>query len=211
MGALVKICGITNLPDALVSAEAGAHALGFNFFARSPRYIPPEAAAEIASALPAGVRKVGVFVNATPAEVDSIRASVGLDVVQLHGSEDPSDFLGHVPLWRAVRVEAGFQPRQIPAWPVEAILLDGPAGALYGGAGIPFDWLSARALPMPVIIAGGLDAENVAEALRLAQPWGVDACSRLESSPGIKDHRKIHAFLDAVRAAERDSFSSSRT
>ncbi|MCU0226190.1 MAG: phosphoribosylanthranilate isomerase [Bryobacterales bacterium] len=202
MPTLVKICGITNLPDALVSVEAGADALGFNFFADSPRYVRPEVAAEIVRALPPTVRTVGVFVNASPAEVDVIRAQVGLDVVQLHGSENPAHYQGPATLWRAVRVEAGFQPSHLPHWPVEAVLLDGPAGALYGGAGIPFDWQAARALPMPVIIAGGLHPLNVADALRQAQPWGVDACSRLESSPGIKDHMRIRAFLDAVRAAE---------
>lgn len=199
MNVLVKICGITTIDDALVSVEAGASALGFNFYPRSPRYVAPEAAARIALELPATVRKVGVFVNATPSEIAAIREQVGLDVVQLHGNEDPSAYAGLAPLWRAVRVETGFDPRTIPAWPVEAILLDGPAGALYGGAGLPFDWNAARSLSVPVVVAGGLDAENVADAIRLAQPWGVDACSRLESAPGIKDHRKIYAFLDAVR------------
>lgn len=201
MSVLVKICGITNLEDALASAEAGAGAVGFNFYGRSPRYVQPEVAATIARMLPASVRKVGVFVNASPTDVDAIRSEVGLDVVQLHGAEDPAAYLALAPLWRAVRVEEGFAPQQIPEWPVEAILLDGPAGALYGGAGIPFDWKAARALPVPVVLAGGLDASNVAEALRLAQPWGVDACSRLETAPGIKDHKKIRAFLQAVRSA----------
>ncbi|MCW5963429.1 MAG: phosphoribosylanthranilate isomerase [Bryobacterales bacterium] len=201
MSVLVKICGITKLEDALASVEAGAGAVGFNFYGKSPRYVTPALAARIARALPASVRKVGVFVNATPAEVEAIRGEVGLDVVQLHGAEDPAAYLALAPLWRAVRVDGGFVPQEIPEWPVEAILLDGPAGTLYGGAGIPFDWKAARVLPMPVVVAGGLDPTNVAEALRLAQPWGVDACSRLETAPGIKDHKKIRAFLDAVRSA----------
>jgi len=205
MGILTKICGITTLGDALVSVAAGAGALGFNFYPKSPRYIPPETASRITRELPPTVRKVGVFVNASPAEVAAIRALAGLDVVQLHGDENPADYFALAPLWRAVRVEAGFSPRRIPHWPVEAVLLDGPAGSMYGGTGIPFDWNEARCMPMPVVLAGGLDAENVAEAIRLAQPWGVDACSRLETSPGIKDHKKIEAFLDAVRSATEDS------
>lgn len=198
MQLLVKICGITSLADAKASVDAGATALGFNFYSKSPRFIAPEVAASIVSSLPASVRKVGVFVNASPQDVSAIRALAGLDVVQLHGTEDPSRYLSEAPLWRAVRVEAGFEPSQIPEWPVEAILLDGPAGSLYGGAGVAFDWTAARNLAIPVVVAGGLGPDNVAEAVRIARPWGVDACSRLESSPGIKDHGKIRAFMDAV-------------
>lgn len=202
MSVFVKICGITSREDALASVEAGVSALGFNFYARSPRYIEPEAAARIIEALPASVRKIGVFVNTSPEEVTSIRSLAGLDVVQLHGDEDPAVYTASGPLWRALRVDAQFDPAAIPAWPVEALLLDGPAGSLYGGAGITFDWKAARALPMRVVLAGGLSVENVAEAIAMARPWGVDACSGLETAPGIKDHKKIRAFLDAVRAAE---------
>ncbi|MCC7342434.1 MAG: phosphoribosylanthranilate isomerase [Bryobacterales bacterium] len=201
MPVLVKICGITRLEDALASVEAGADALGFNFFPASPRYVSPEVAGQIVSALPAGIRKVGVFVNPEPEAVARIRKTVGLDTVQLHGDEDPALFTGVDPLWRALRVDAAFRADAIPPWPVEAILLDGPAGVLYGGAGLPFDWAAARGIGCRIVIAGGLDAQNVAEAIRLAQPWGVDSCSRLESAPGIKDHGRIHAFVKAVRDA----------
>lgn len=202
MPVLVKICGITRLEDALASVEAGADALGFNFFPASPRYITPDAAALIASALPFQIRKVGVFVNATPEAVAGIRRTVGLDTVQLHGDEDPSDFAVGGTLWRALRVDAAFRAEALPQWRVEAILLDGPAGALYGGAGHPFDWEAARGIARRIVIAGGLDHQNVAEAIRLAQPWGVDSCSRLESAPGIKDHGRIRAFVKAVRDAD---------
>lgn len=201
MPVLVKICGITRLDDALASVEAGTDALGFNFFAKSPRYIAPEAAAEIIAALPAGIRTVGVFVNAPPGEVAAVRRAVGLDTVQLHGEEDPALYTAETALWRAMRVDATFRAEALPQWPVEAILLDGPAGTLYGGAGIPFDWESARGLAQRIVIAGGLDASNVAEAIRQARPWGVDSCSRLESAPGIKDHGRIRAFVKAVRDA----------
>ncbi len=201
MPVLVKICGITRLEDALASVEAGADALGFNFFPASPRYVSPEVAGRIVSVLPAGIRKVGVFVNPEPEAVARIRKTVGLDTVQLHGDEDPVLFTGVDPLWRALRVDAGFRADALPSWPVEAILLDGPAGVLYGGAGLPFDWAAARGIGCRIVIAGGLDAQNVAEAIRLAQPWGVDSCSRLESAPGIKDHGRIRAFVKAVRDA----------
>lgn len=203
MSVLIKVCGITTLDDALVSVDAGADALGFNFFPKSPRYLAPEAAAEIVAALPATVRTVGVFVNESPERVAAIAALVGLATVQLHGDEDPAHYSGNALLWRALRVDGPFRPAEIPAWPVEALLLDGPAGTLYGGAGIPFDWTAARGLPYRIVIAGGLDATNVAQAIQLAHPWGVDACSRLESGPGIKDHGRIRAFVKAVREAEQ--------
>lgn len=200
MPVLVKICGITNLRDALASVEAGAGALGFNFYPLSPRYVTPEAAAKIAAALPAAIRKVGVFVNSPPETVAGILQTVGLDTVQLHGDEDPAlyaDAAG-TPLWRALRVDAAFRA-EAPRWPVEALLLDGPAGTLYGGAGIPFDWAAVRGMAPRIVIAGGLDASNVGEAIAQARPWGVDSCSRLESAPGIKDHKKIRAFVKAAR------------
>lgn len=203
MSVLVKVCGITTLEDALVSIEAGADALGFNFFPKSPRYLAPEAAAEITAALPATVRTVGVFVNESPQRVAAIRDLVGLNTVQLHGEEVPSRYTGTALLWRALRVDGPFHVEEIPDWPVEALLLDGPAGTLYGGAGIPFDWTAARGLPYRIVVAGGLDATNVAQAIQLARPWGVDACSRLESGPGIKDHGRIRAFVKAVREAEQ--------
>jgi phosphoribosylanthranilate isomerase len=202
MSVLAKICGITTLEDAYASVEAGATLLGFNFYPKSPRYVAPEVAGKIIGTLPRDVTTVGVFVNASPMEVAEIRATSGIQVVQLHGDENPADYTHLSPLWRAVRVEGQFTASSIPEWPVEAILLDGPAGNLYGGAGIPFDWNAARSLSMRVVIAGGLTPENVGEAIRLARPWAVDACSRLETAPGIKDHKKIRAFLDAVRTAE---------
>lgn len=202
MSVLVKICGITKLDDALVAIEAGADALGFNFFPPSPRYVEPETAAAIALALPKHIRRVGVFVNEFPTEITRIREMVGLDTIQLHGDEDPAHYEDLGPLWRAVRVDSQFRAGAIPPWPVEALVLDGPAGTLYGGAGIPFDWNAANGLPQRIIVAGGLGPENVAQAVRLSNPWGVDACSRLETSPGIKHHERIRAFVKAVRGTE---------
>jgi phosphoribosylanthranilate isomerase len=199
MALLVKICGITSVDDAKVSIDAGANALGFNFYPRSPRAISAERAAEIRAQLPGSVLSVGVFVNASPDEVARTVRVAGLDVAQLHGEEDPADYGAISRLWRAVRVDEGFQPERQEQQNVEALLLDGPAGALRGGAGVSFDWEVARSVTMPVIVAGGLGAENVRDAIRVAEPFGVDACSRLETAPGIKDHKKIRAFLEAIR------------
>jgi phosphoribosylanthranilate isomerase len=196
---IVKICGITNQADASAAIDGGANAIGFNFYARSPRYIAPESAAGIAGA--AGVRRVGVFVNETRARVEEISRIALLDVAQLHGEETPAEYPSPVVVWKAARVSQGFDFSPYDALPVEALLLDGPAGELYGGAGQPFDWQLVTAATRRIILAGGLDASNVAEAIALLKPWGVDACSRIESAPGKKDHKKMIEFLQAARKA----------
>lgn len=202
---VIKICGITEAEDALAAEDCGASAIGFNFYPRSKRFVQPERAAEIASRLrSAGTTKVGVFVNAPEQEVLRITALVGLDVVQLHGDEPPEAMPAGVRVWKAFRVENGFVLSQThPFDGAEAFLLDGPAGGEYGGAGIPFGWEVARQLSHRVILAGGLDSGNVAQAIAEARPWGVDACSRLESVPGRKDRKKMEEFLRvALRAWE---------
>jgi phosphoribosylanthranilate isomerase len=172
-------------------------ALGFNFWPRSPRCVRPEQAAEIVAELPAALIKVGVFVNQP--EAGEVVRRVGLDVVQLCGEEAPADYPAGVRVWKAVRVGENFA---LPDCPAEALLLDGPAGAFYGGGGKTFDWrVAGGAAGRKIILAGGLDASNVREAIAAARPWGVDACSRLESSPGKKDHVKMAAFLKAALAA----------
>ena len=195
---IVKICGITNREDALAAAAGGASALGFNFYHKSPRYIPPERAAEIIAELPVSVWKVGVFVNDPPHTVARVAREAGLDIVQLHGDEEPSEYPAGLRVWKAVRVDAGFS---LAAWsrcPAEALLLDGPAGALFGGAGHAFDWTAAAGAARRIVLAGGLGPDNVREAIAQARPWGVDACSRLESAPGRKDHMKMAQFLEAA-------------
>jgi phosphoribosylanthranilate isomerase len=198
---ILKICGITNPADAAAAMEGGATALGFNFYAGSPRYIAPENAAQIPSA--PGVRRVGVFVNEERARVEEIARIASLDVVQLHGDEAPEDYPAALAVWKAVRVTESFDSSEYDGWPAEALLLDGPAAELYGGAGIAFDWRLAGVSSRRIILAGGLDASNVAEAIALVRPWGVDACSRIESAPGKKDHKKMSKFLQAARAADR--------
>jgi phosphoribosylanthranilate isomerase len=195
---MVKICGITNLPDALAAIDGGASALGFNFYPKSPRYLAPDRAAELVAKLPANVWKVGVFVNELAAQVAAVARHVGLDIVQLHGNEGPADFPPALRVWKGFRVTGGTERPWLDS-PAEAVLLDGPAGKFYGGAGHTFDWNLAGGAKK-IILAGGLDAGNVRQAIAIAKPWGVDACSRIESAPGKKDHSRMAAFLAAALA-----------
>jgi phosphoribosylanthranilate isomerase len=195
---ILKICGITSPLDAMTAIEAGATAIGFNFYSRSSRYISPEHAAAI---LTPGVRRVGVFVNELPGRIEEIARIAALDIAQLHGDELPGQYPRTIGVWKAARVGADFTFAPYEEVPAEALLLDGPAAELYGGAGKTFDWHLAARSRKRIIVAGGLDAGNVALAIQLANPWGVDACSRIESAPGIKDHRKMIDFLVAAKAA----------
>jgi len=198
-GTILKICGITNAEDAAAAVDGGATAIGFNFYTGSPRHIGPERAQTIPSA--PGVRRVGVFVNETRHRIEEIARTARLDVAQLHGDESAADYPAGLEVWKAVRVTEGCDLSALEQCPAEAVVLDGPAAERYGGAGKPFDWWRAAALRKPVILAGGLDASNVKEAIALAHPWGVDACSRVESAPGKKDYQKMKAFLTAAKAA----------
>jgi indole-3-glycerol phosphate synthase/phosphoribosylanthranilate isomerase len=204
MAVMVKICGITNQQDADAAIAGGATAIGFNFYRPSPRYIAPEAAAAIASA--PGILRVGVFVNEEKARVDAVAGIARLAVAQLHGDETPASYPAAVAVWKAVRVSQDFRLQEYEQLPADALLLDGPAAELYGGAGRVFDWAilkthMAANTGMRIILAGGLDTSNVAQAVALAHPWGVDACSRIESAPGKKDHFKMKEFLQAARTA----------
>jgi len=190
---ILKICGITNQEDATAAVEGGANAIGFNFYRPSPRYLAPERAAGIQSA--PGVRRVGIFVDEARERVEEIARIAALDVAQLHGSETPTDYPSSLAVWKAVRVGEVLDLSRLRDCPAEALLLDGPA------SGIAFDWRLALAAAKPIILAGGLDASNVAQAVALAHPWGVDACSRIESAPGKKNHRKMTEFLIAAKAA----------
>jgi phosphoribosylanthranilate isomerase len=186
---MVKVCGITRRQDAEVAVEAGASAIGFIFYPKSPRYITPEHAAQLALGLP--VWKVGIFVNETAASVEAVMRAANLDIAQLYGGETPAAPRA----WRAFRLPLPAGSGAPDAAGAEAVLLDGPAN------GITFDWTQAHIAGTKIIVAGGLDASNVAEAIRTAQPWGVDASSRLESAPGIKDHDKVRQFVKAALKA----------
>jgi phosphoribosylanthranilate isomerase len=194
MNFIIKICGITNETDALIAVEAGANALGFNFYARSPRFISVETARCIASRLPDTVLKVGVFVEPSEEELRLAADHVPLDVVQLHGKHVPS--AAHR-TWRALSATRADPAESLIA---EAILLDSHSSH-HGGSGQTFDWKLASRFWQPVILAGGLDSTNVAEAIRVARPSGVDACSRLEAAPGIKDPMRVRSFIRAAKLA----------
>lgn len=197
-GFLIKICGITNEKDAQAAVDAGANALGFNFFLKSPRYIPPVRAAEIVRTVSGNFLRVGVFVNASFAQLVRVASEVPLDVLQLHG--DACD----VPRNNAYRIWKAIPPSDRPMKDsaVEAYLLD-TVSLAYGGSGKTFNWGLAADFPHRAIIAGGLDAENVAEAIETGRPWGVDACSRLEFSPGKKDPHRVRDFVQAALAVIR--------
>jgi len=203
----VKICGVTRLEDAKEAWAAGADALGLNFYPRSPRYVEPAVAAALARTRPALGAVVGVFVNES-AEI--IRARVrecGLTVVQLHGDEPPEACAGFgVPVIKALRVrgpeDVAKARTYVGAGDVATLLLDGAAPG-YGGGGVTFDWsLVARLTDagLPVLVAGGLGPDNVAQAVRATRPYGVDVASGVESSPGIKDARAVRAFIRNAKA-----------
>jgi phosphoribosylanthranilate isomerase len=189
---MVKICGITNREDALVAVDAGASAIGFNFYRESPRYISHTGAAMIAEKIPASVWKVGVFVNESPETIAKIVIEAGLDVAQLHGTSAARG----VRVWSAL--PAGIELKTPLPDDVEAFLLDTPSDEMFGGTGNTWNWTQAPHLANKIIIAGGLDAGNVRLAIEQAQPWGVDACSRIERSPGLKDHDKMRRFIQAA-------------
>jgi len=199
----IKVCGITRLEDALACVEAGVDAVGFNFWPGSKRHVAVADAAEIAAALPPGILRVGVFVRARPSEVRSIVAAVGLGAVQLHGDEDPADYLeAGAPLWQVLRIESSL-PETVSARAAE-VLLDAKAEG-FGGSGRSFDWSlarGARRYGLPFWLAGGLTSANVGEAVRQAEPTGVDVASGVESRPRMKDPALVRAFVAAVRAAE---------
>lgn len=201
---VIKICGVTSTDDIRSVVEAGATAIGFNFYPPSPRFVTPSQARVLAADVPPDVAKVGVFVSPTPDELRDSIAAGGLDVVQIHGAV-PSTIPSGVHLWRAVQASEDFRTTAADMR-VEAYLIDTPSdgkpGSLPGGSGRTFDWnLATRESPARVILAGGLEASNVATAIHAARPWGVDACSRLESAPGKKDPEKVKAFVEAARAA----------
>jgi phosphoribosylanthranilate isomerase len=203
----VKICGITNLNDAQVSIEAGAYALGFNFYKRSPRYIDPHAVRTIVNQLPSNVLKVGVFVNESkPEDVAWIADESGVDAIQLHGDESP-DYCAALRdryVIKVLHVTSTFSPASALEYETQAILLDAFSGEVYGGSGQTADWTRAREtreLVPKLYLAGGLSPENVADAINSVRPFAVDACSRLESSPGVKDATRVQDFLASVKNA----------
>ena len=208
---LIKICGITSPEDGLFAAEAGADAVGFVFWAMSPRRVDLERAAAIGRLLPPFVLRVGVFVDASRDEMARAADTVGLDLLQLHGDEPPEAFAG-LPrrALKAVRVGRGFKANEALRYAGQAagLLVDTRlAGdtAMPGGTGVPFDWSLVKGLRAQVpflVLAGGLSAENVASAIEAVRPDAVDVSSGVESMPGRKDPARVRAFVEAVRSME---------
>ncbi len=202
----VKICGMTQLKDALFAVEQGADAVGFIFYKKSPRAVTMKTVREIIAKLPPLVDTVGVFVNETADRVNKIADYCGLDLVQLHGEESPAFCRKiHRRVIKAFRVKDLQSIKQLEKYPVSGFLLDTFSDNLQGGTGKTFDWnLALPAKKMgPVILAGGLTPRNIRQAVSRVRPYGVDVCSGVEESPGIKDLEKVRAFLKNIRSGSK--------
>jgi phosphoribosylanthranilate isomerase len=202
----VKICGITRVEDALAAARCGAHAIGLVFYRPSPRYVTPSSAGEIIRALPPFVTAVGLFADAGAEEAREALAQAPVGLLQFHGAETPAFCRRFgLPYMKAVRVRAGVNLLQYTHdyHDAKALLLDSHVDGAHGGTGKAFDWsLIPRSLPLPIVLSGGLNADNVTEAIRRVLPWAVDVSSGVESVKGIKDAAKIAAFMAGVRNAD---------
>jgi phosphoribosylanthranilate isomerase len=205
----VKICGITNAADALAAAKAGANLLGFNFYPKSPRYVTEAEAAKIRPLLPKKVKAVGIFVNAALAEAAALCKSLKLHAAQFHGDETPqevAEMASSLPVFKAFRVDPDFPLATLDEYPeAYAFLFDAAHTGQYGGTGHTTDWDVARRATVGrrIILAGGLNVENVAAAVRIVGPYGIDVASGVESEPGKKDHGRLREFIQEVRCAER--------
>ena len=201
----VKICGITRAQDALEAVKQGADAIGLVFYPKSPRNVSAAQAAEIVSQIPAFVTVVGLFVDAEPAFIQEVISSVKLDLLQFHGDETPSACRQYSrPYMKAIRVKNGTNLVQYAAdyADARALLLDAFAEGVPGGTGLVFDWsLIPQNLPLPIVLAGGLNAENVGVAIEQVRPYAVDVSGGVEASKGIKDAAKIAAFMRGVSNA----------
>jgi phosphoribosylanthranilate isomerase len=205
----VKICGITNAADALAAVDAGANLLGFNFYVKSARRITEDEAAKIRPRLPKEVDAVGIFVNTPTADVAALCKSLKLDAAQLHGEESAetvADLASSVPVVKAFRVDPDFDLKILNDYPgAFAFLFDAALTGQYGGTGRTTDWDAARraATKHRIILAGGLKVENVAAAVRIVRPYGIDVASGVESKPGKKDRGRLREFIQEVRRGER--------
>ncbi|MEW6303243.1 MAG: phosphoribosylanthranilate isomerase [Verrucomicrobiota bacterium] len=207
----IKICGITSIPDAMGAIEAGADALGLMLWAPSKRYVTNKQAAEIARAVPPFVSRVGVFVNATLDEIRRAIEEVGIDTVQFHGDEPPEfcQQIRGVKTVKAFQIQNVHSLKQLSAFDTDAWLLDSFAKGKRGGTGETFNWdlaVEAKDWARPIILAGGLTPENVAQAVHEVWPYGVDVSTGVESAPGRKDPKMIRHFVEAVRSIEGERY-----
>ncbi len=212
MAPKIKVCGITNKPDALAAVEAGVDALGFMFYAPSKRFVAPETVCEIVKELPPFVSLVGVFVNESADRIKSIKDSCNLDVVQLHGDETPKDCQS-IPgqAIKAFRLQSPQTLKTLEQYPTSAWLLDSYSPAARGGTGDAFNWdwvRDAGPFTRPIIIAGGLTPENAAACVRATTPYGLDVSSGVESSPGKKCATKMRAFVAAAKTTTSNDYSN---
>ena len=216
-GIQIKICGVTNLNDARACVELGADMIGFNFYRKSPRYIEPAMVRRIMDAFPAGTCAVGVFVDANTAEIRELAKTAGVRCVQLHGQTTPescSELAREFRVIRALSTDTRFEPEHTEAFPECDVLIDAYHPELRGGTGLTCDWSAARAamrFTRFLILSGGLDTQNVGRAIAAVTPQAVDVCSGVESEPGVKDHRALEQFIEAVRMAERSFQGSNHT
>lgn len=205
MAVRVKICGITRIDDLHAACDAGADALGFVFYDKSPRHVSVEAAAELVRALPPFVQSVGLFVNADPAYIESVLKHVPLDLLQFHGDESPLDCVRYGrPYLKAVRVKADTDLLKCAADfdAARGLLLDAYVAGVPGGTGERFDWgLIPANLPKPVVLSGGLTPDNITEAVQGVRPWAVDVSSGVELTKGIKDSHKMAQFIAKAKAS----------
>ena len=219
----IKICGITNLEDAELAVDAGADALGFVFYEKSPRRVDVETARAIVARLPERIEKVGVFVEQTPDELRKVAEQAGLTAVQLYGDSSQDLLLGSpIPIDQQIGVEklilvfpgerlkeGSFAISENAKEKIYAVLFDSGSGTTPGGTGTTFNWeqthgmVQAISLTVPVIVAGGLNSSNIGDAVRVFQPFGVDVASGTEAKPGRKDPEKVRAFVEAVKRADR--------
>ena len=202
MNTRIKICGITRVQDGLAAARLGAHAIGLVFYDASPRAVDAQQARSIVDILPPFVTTVGLFVNAEAGAVRETLANVPLQLLQFHGDETPDYCAAFgVPYLKAVRVRPGVDLLQYARdfRTARGLLLDAYVEGVHGGTGATFDWsLIPQTLPLPIVLSGGLDADNVAAAVRAVRPWAVDVSSGVESAKGIKDAVKMEAFMNGV-------------
>ncbi len=198
----VKICGITNYADGLAAIEMGADILGFNFYAKSPRYITPAEATKIVNKLPAFVDIAGVFVNSSLEQVREITNQCQLDWMQLHGNENVEfcRWLAYdsVKTMKAIRVKDAEDLKQVDEYSTDAVLLDAYDPNKYGGTGLTFDWNIIGHIGKRIFLAGGIHPDNAVDAVELGV-YGIDVCSGIESVPGKKDHKKMQQLFDNIR------------